>query len=107
MARKLNVNIQNGELYLVEKNDLEGLIEAFSKPKKYLTVSEAAEYLNIASSTVYELIRERQIPHSKIKKRILIDVKDLDAFFKKNRVQNLEEALSKVKVNHPASKGGA
>ncbi len=98
MARKLNVNIQNGEIYLVEKNDLEGLIEAFSKTKKYLTVNEAAEYLNIASSTVYELIRERQIPHSRIKAKILIDIKDIDSFFKKNRVQNLEEALNKVKV---------
>lgn len=97
MSRKLNVSFQNQEIYLVEKNDLEGLIEAFSRPKKYFTVSEAAEYLNIASSTVYELIREHQIAHSKIKGKILIDVKDLDNFFKKNRVQNLEEALSKIK----------
>jgi excisionase family DNA binding protein len=98
MARKLNVNIQNGEIYLVEKNDLEGLIEAFSKTKKYLTVNEAAEYLNIASSTVYELIRERQIPHSKIKTKILIDVKDIDNFFRKNKVKDIEDALSRVKV---------
>ncbi|MCL4427803.1 MAG: helix-turn-helix domain-containing protein [Deltaproteobacteria bacterium] len=83
---------------MIEKNDLESLMEVFSKPKKYLTVSEAAKYLNIADSTVYELIRERQIPHSKIKSKILIDIKDLDAFFKKNRVQNLEKALNKVKV---------
>ena len=98
MPRKLNVNIQNHELFMIEKNDLESLMEVFSKPKKYLTVSEAAKYLNIADSTVYELIRERQIPHSKIKSKILIDIKDLDAFFKKNRVQNLEKALNKVKV---------
>jgi excisionase family DNA binding protein len=98
MARKLNVNIQNHELFRIEKNDLESLMEVFSKPKKYLTVSEAAKYLNIADWTVYELIRERQIPHSKIKSKILIDIKDLDAFFKKNRVQNLEKALNKVKV---------
>ena len=97
MARKLNVNL-NHELYLVEKNDLEGLIEAFSKPKKYLTVSETAKYLSIAGSTVYELIKERQIPHSRIKGKILIDIKDIDNFFRKNKVKDIEDALSRVKV---------
>ena len=97
MARKLNVNL-NHELYLVEKNDLESLIEFFSKPKKYLTVSETAEYLNIAGSTVYELIRERQIPHSRIKGKILLDIKDIDNFFRKSKVKDIDDALSRVKV---------
>ena len=98
MARKLNVKLDNYELFLFEKNDLESLIEIFSKNKKYLTVNEAAEYLNIAGSTVYELIRERQIPHSRIKGKILIDIKDIDNFFRKNKVKDIEDALSKVKI---------
>jgi excisionase family DNA binding protein len=47
---------------------------------KYLTVSEAARYLNLAKQTVYGFTSRRTIPFIKRAKRLLFTKSDLDAW---------------------------
>ena len=51
-----------------------------------LSVSEAAEYLNMSKKFIYKSIYERTIPHVKIGRRIRIKVSDLDEIIEKGYV---------------------
>jgi len=64
---------------------------------KYLTVSEAAKYLNLAKQTLYGFTSNRAIPFIKRAKRILFTKEDLDAWLmqgKKQSVQQLRVAIA-------------
>ena len=58
---------------------------------KYLTVSEAARYLNLAKQTVYGFTSSRTIPFIKRAKRLLFTKSDLDAWLSQGRKQSLIE----------------
>ena len=53
---------------------------------KYLTVQEAADYMNTSVRFVRRLIAERRIAFHKIGRHVRLDVADLDAFVAAGRV---------------------
>jgi excisionase family DNA binding protein len=56
---------------------------------KYLTVSEAAEYLNTSVRFVRRLIAERRIAFHKVGAHVRLAIADLDAFIQSGRVEAL------------------
>ena len=54
---------------------------------EFLSLKEAADYLNEKYKTVYRLVREGTIPAAKIGSRYRIRKSDLEAFFEKQKVQ--------------------
>ncbi|MBT2293717.1 helix-turn-helix domain-containing protein [Paenibacillus sp. FSL R7-0204] len=38
---------------------------------KTFTVNEIAEYLNVSTDSIYTMVREKQIPHVRIRRRII------------------------------------
>ncbi len=52
-----------------------------------LTADEAAELLRVRRSTVYELARNRRLPHVKVGRRVLFVRSDLAAWIVTNRVE--------------------
>jgi len=55
--------------------------------KRYLTVVEAAEYLNTSVRFVRRLVGERRIPFHRVGRHVRIAVSDLDAFLQAGRVE--------------------
>lgn len=55
--------------------------------KAYLTVDEAAEYMNTSVRFVRRLIAERRIPFHKIGRHVRLKVQDVDAFIDAGRVE--------------------
>lgn len=53
---------------------------------KYLTVQEAADYLNTSVRFVRRLIAERRIAFHKVGRHVRLAVADLDAFVEAGRV---------------------
>lgn len=53
---------------------------------KYLTVQEAANYLNTSVRFIRRLISERRIAFHKIGRHVRLTVADLDAFVEAGRV---------------------
>jgi excisionase family DNA binding protein len=53
---------------------------------KYMTVSEAADYLNTSVRFVRRLIAERRVAFHKIGRHVRLAVADLDAFVEAGRV---------------------
>lgn len=47
-----------------------------------LTVKEAAEYLGVSRDSIYKMVREKQIPHFRIRSTILFSQKAIDDWIK-------------------------
>jgi excisionase family DNA binding protein len=59
---------------------------------RYLTVPEAAGYLNTSVRFVRRLIAERRIAFHHVGRHVRLDVVDLEAFMKAGRVEPMTEA---------------
>jgi excisionase family DNA binding protein len=59
---------------------------------KYLTVVEAAEYLNTSVRFVRRLIAERRIAFHKVGAHVRLGLADLDAFVQAGRVESIGRA---------------
>lgn len=55
-------------------------------PVRYLPIPDAAKYLATTVWDIRQLIAARKIPYSKLGKRFVLDVQDLDAFFAANKI---------------------
>lgn len=58
--------------------------------KAFLTVAEAAEYMNTTVRFVRRLIAERRIPFHKIGRYVRLKVQDVEAFVEAGRVETFD-----------------
>jgi excisionase family DNA binding protein len=64
-----------------------------------MNVNGAAEYLGLASSTIYDKVRDLEMPHTRIGNLIRFRKKDIDHWLGENTVRphpNLQKALAEV-----------
>lgn len=47
-----------------------------------MTVQEAADYLGVSTDTIYNMVREKQIPHIRVRRRIFFRIDTLDIWLK-------------------------
>lgn len=67
--------------------------------KKMLTAEEAAFYLGVKTTWVYQLIAAREIPHYKPNgRRVYFDRDDLDAWLKRCKVESAEAASNAAEI---------
>lgn len=59
---------------------------------RYLTVTEAADYLNTSVRFVRRLVAERRIAFHHVGRHVRIAVSDLEAFVRAGRVEPMTEA---------------
>ncbi|AST93041.1 MULTISPECIES: helix-turn-helix domain-containing protein [Sutcliffiella] len=62
-------------------------------PKKTLNVQDVAEYLGVHSDTIYTMVRQKQIPHFRVRRRILFSIEAIDAWIRDQEQKVLEEAI--------------
>ena len=55
--------------------------------KRFLTIREASQYLNVSESLLYKLVETKKIPHIRIGRKILFDLKKLDQYIEENSVK--------------------
>jgi excisionase family DNA binding protein len=51
--------------------------------RRLLDINEAADYLNLSTSTLYSWVSQRRIPHLKLGGRVRFDRKTLDRWIKR------------------------
>ena len=63
--------------------------------KRFLTIKETSEYLNLSTSLLYKLVERKQVPHTSIGRKILFDRQRLERFIDENsfEVQNWDEKV--------------
>jgi len=50
--------------------------------RKTLTVHEIAEYLGVHPDTIYTMVRTSQIPHFRIRRRILFNLETIESWIR-------------------------
>ena len=69
--------------------------------KRYLTSEGAMQYLSISRTTLYGLVKERQIPFGRIGRTIRFDLKKLDEWMAKKNIERrvVYNVVDKVPIN--------
>jgi len=49
-----------------------------------LTLTETSEYMNLSASLLYKLVEAKQIPHTRIGRKILFDRQKLEKYIDEN-----------------------
>ena len=58
--------------------------------KRLIDVREASTYLGLAVGTLYNLVSMKQIPHVKLGRKLLFDLKDLDKWIEESKVEVID-----------------
>lgn len=48
-----------------------------------LTVPEVARYLGVSTDTIYTMVKRKQIPHVRVRRRILFRIESIDEWMRK------------------------
>lgn len=59
--------------------------------KRYLTNREAQAYLNKSHTTLWRLVKSRQIAYSRTGLSLMFDRLDLDEYVRRNRISSIDE----------------
>lgn len=59
-----------------------------------LTVADVADYLGVCTDTIYTMVQEKQIPHFRVRRRILFRQEAIDAWMAQQENKIVEEAVS-------------
>ncbi len=91
------LELKTNEVFLLTKDDLKVLIMDLSVNKKYLTLSEAANYLRVSQRNLRNMVKNNKIPFYKPEGKILFKISELDKFIENNKVDSLSELIQKAK----------
>jgi len=58
-----------------------------------LTVQEIADYLGVHQDTIYTMVRQKQIPHFRLRRRILFSKITIDSWMKTQEENSCQEAM--------------
>lgn len=58
--------------------------------RKTLTAQEIAKYIGVHVDTIYTMVRQREIPHVRVRRRILFNIETIDAWMRNQEQKSLE-----------------
>lgn len=61
--------------------------------RKTFTVQEVAEYLGVHQDTIYTMVRQKQIPHFRVRRRIFFNQNTIDSWIEKQETMIVREAI--------------
>ena len=59
--------------------------------KRWLNITEAAEYVGIPKNTLYFLVHKKRVPHVKHVRRLKFDIRELDRWMEEAAVPVAED----------------
>jgi len=67
--------------------------------KRFLTLKETSEFMNLSASLLYKLVETKQIPHTRVGRKILFDRQRLERFIDENshEVQDWDEKARELR----------
>ncbi|MEH7223896.1 helix-turn-helix domain-containing protein [Bacillus sp. JJ1566] len=60
--------------------------------RKTLTTEEVADYIGVHKDTIYTMVRQKQIPHIRVRRRIFFSIETIDAWMRDQEQKSLEVA---------------
>ncbi len=62
----------------------------FKMQRKTLTAQEVADYIGVHIDTIYTMVREKQIPHFRVRRRIFFSIETINAWMRDQEQKSLE-----------------
>jgi excisionase family DNA binding protein len=62
--------------------------------RQTITVKEAAEYIGVSKDTIYEMVRRKEIPHSRAFRRILFRIEALDRWMNEQEKASVQQGFN-------------
>jgi excisionase family DNA binding protein len=59
--------------------------------RKTLTAQEVADYLGVHLETIYTMVRQKQIPHFRLRRRIFFSVETINEWMREQERKSLQE----------------
>ena len=59
-------------------------------PLERLTVKQAADYLGVHTDTIYTMVRKKEIPHFKLRRRIMFSKESINEWIREQEMQSVE-----------------
>lgn len=64
-----------------------------------LDVKEAANYLGVHTDTIYKMVREKEIPHYRLRRRIMFSQEAIDRWIYKQELNSIQEPSDKQPIS--------
>lgn len=58
--------------------------------RKTLTTEEVADYIGVHKDTIYTMVRQKQIPHIRVRRRIFFSKETIDSWMRDQEQKSLE-----------------
>lgn len=55
-----------------------------------MTVKEVADYIGVHADTIYTMVRQKEIPHFKVRRRIFFSQESINAWMREQEKKSLE-----------------
>jgi len=55
--------------------------------RRFVSITELSEYLNISRNTIYSWVSRKKIPHFKISGTLRFDMQDIEMWLKEKKVE--------------------
>lgn len=66
--------------------------EAVSQ-RKTLTAQEVADYIGVHLDTIYTMVKQKQIPHFRVRRRIFFSIETINAWMRQLEEESCQEAI--------------
>jgi excisionase family DNA binding protein len=61
--------------------------------RKTVTAQEVADYIGVHLDTIYTMVRQKEIPHFRVRRRILFSLETIDAWMRELEEKSCKEAM--------------
>jgi excisionase family DNA binding protein len=61
--------------------------------RKTITAQEAADYIGVCIDTIYTMVRQKEIPHVRVRRRILFNRDTIDSWMRQQEEKSCQEAM--------------
>lgn len=66
---------------------------------KRLTVVEAADYLGVHPDTIYKMVRQKQIPHFRLRRRIMFSQEAIESWIHKQEIESIQGSIDNESIS--------
>jgi excisionase family DNA binding protein len=61
--------------------------------RKTVTAQEIAKYIGVHLDTIYTMVRQKEIPHFRVRRRILFSLETIDAWMREQEQKSCHHAM--------------
>jgi excisionase family DNA binding protein len=90
--------LRRNQREIVARNEIGAELSQMEGKHTLMGIRKSAAYLGIAVSTLYQWVSQKRIPYYKSGRLVMFDLKDLDQFIEKSKVNAVKEIYEYLSI---------